>query len=122
MRLNHNTLGVIEFSNELSAIIYTSVLMSVTTLINRVLSFLIAVTIVIVAGISQGWVNGALCSVIFLLIPLVLIWFPEQIGEFTGPMLRGGYVDQPSHPAVIASIGWVFLAAVPILIWYMSRE
>jgi hypothetical protein len=49
---------------------------------------------------------------------LVLIWFPEPLGEI-GCFARGVVHDSP--PALIAAIGWVFLVGYPLLLAYVTR-
>ena len=41
---------------------------------------------------------------------LALIWFPEEIDEFTfGAWYRGYQIDSHTPPALIATMGWIVL-------------
>jgi len=41
---------------------------------------------------------------------LALIWFPEEVDEFTfGAWYRGNQIDSHSPPVLIAVMGWVAL-------------
>ena len=57
---------------------------------------------------------------ISLLPPLGLIWFADELGEFTGYVGRGGVVDQTSPPFLIAGFGWIVLIGLPIYIVFFS--
>lgn len=46
---------------------------------------------------------------------LALIWFGDELGEFTG-MTGRGYVSQTSPGWIVKLLGWIFLAAL-IIIW-----
>ena len=54
------------------------------------------------------------CAV--LLVPVALIWFPEQIGAAAGFIGHGEITTET--PAILVSImGWVFLVALPVLVY-----
>ncbi len=60
-------------------------------------------------------VGAALACSLLLLAPLVLIWFAEELSEFTG--WTGGMgprVDRGSPEWAIAGIGWIALIAAPL--------
>jgi hypothetical protein len=59
-------------------------------------------------------------SALGLLVPLVLIWFPEQLGSFTGYVGRGGNIDTPTPGFLIAGIGWFMLLGVPVVIYFLA--
>ncbi len=56
-----------------------------------------------------------------LLFALALIWFPEQVGEFTGYVGRGGNIDVETPPLLVSLAGWFFLVGLPALAWWLSR-
>ncbi len=91
------------------------------TIVGRVLSLVIAIGYVAAAIVSEvidkHRVSPAILGFIaFLLVPLAMIWFPEEIGSFTGYAGRGGYVDTESPPILISVLGWFFLVGMPILL------
>jgi hypothetical protein len=68
--------------------------------------------IVAVASLYRVWPNAtALLRVVLIMaVPIVLIWFPEQIDEYTfGTWDRGNRIDTHTPPAMIALFGWVIL-------------
>ena len=50
-----------------------------------------------------------------LLLPLALIWFPDEIGSLTG-YFESGYVNLKTPGVMISFIGWFFLVGVPALL------
>ena len=56
--------------------------------------------------------SGADISVILgLLVPLALIWFPEEINDFTlGKWTQGGIINKPTPPGLVSFIGWILFA------------
>src|SRR5271165_3857175 len=80
---------------------------SLTLLSSRSLSIVVAV-----AALYRVWPNpSALLRVALIMAPpMVLIWFPEQIDEYTfGTWHRGYRIDAHTPPAMIAMFGWVIL-------------
>ena len=58
---------------------------------------------------------------LFLLIPLALIWFPDEIGSFTGYVGRGGNIDRETPPIMITVMGWIFLVGLPLFFYLVNR-
>jgi hypothetical protein len=88
--------------------------MQITT--SKIASLVVAAIYVVVAIISEGGLTqqvGVLC--LTLLIPLVLIWFPEELGAFTGLAGRG-YINSESPALLVAVMGWFFLVGLPLLV------
>lgn len=57
---------------------------------------------------------------IVLLVPLGLIWFPEELGSFTGYVSRGGNIDSETPPGIVAFLGWLLLVLIGIPIVAIS--
>lgn len=57
---------------------------------------------------------------ILLVPPLGLIWFAEDLSEFTGYVGKGGTIDQSSPEFLIAAFGWLVLLGLPIYMYYSS--
>ena len=55
-----------------------------------------------------------------LLLPLALIWFPEDIGNLTG-FYESGYVNVQTPGAIVSFLGWFFLVGVPVLLWLLIK-
>jgi hypothetical protein len=51
---------------------------------------------------------------VLLLVPLGLIWFPDEIGSITGYVSHGCYIDTATPPALVAFIGWLILLLIGI--------
>jgi hypothetical protein len=69
------------------------------------------VAAVMLAFYPMGSASLSLVIASVICIPgLVLIWFPEPLGEI-GCFARG--VVHTSPPALIAAIGWIFLVGYP---------
>jgi hypothetical protein len=52
-----------------------------------------------------------------LLLPLALIWFGDELGDYTGPVPRG-YVDQKTPGCVLKFFGWGLLLVPAVLFVY----
>jgi hypothetical protein len=87
--------------------------------LSKVLSFVIAIAYTILAIHLGGLGYWRFCLV--WLIPLALIWFPEEIGELTG-FYKTGYVNVQTPGVIISFIGWFFLVGLPVLIWLVRRR
>jgi hypothetical protein len=52
---------------------------------------------------------------LYLLFPLALICFPDDIGSITGSLR--GYITRPSPGFLVSSLGWVILIMIGILMF-----
>lgn len=59
-----------------------------------------------------------LCVV--LLLPLTLIWFPDELGSFTGYVGKGGNIDTETPPILVSIAGWFFLVGFPVLMYFVG--
>jgi hypothetical protein len=91
--------------------------MQITTA--KLISLAIAVVYVVSLGVTRSLETTVQCSV-FLLLPLALIWFPEQLGRATGFFVKGSYVDAESPPILLSILGWFFLLGLPALLVFLS--
>ena len=80
-------------------------------------------SVYVVLLIAQGdvQVSELLQYIAVLLLVLALIWFPEQLGEFTGYVGRAGNIDVETPPLLVSLAGWFFLVGLPVLVWWLSR-
>lgn len=90
--------------------------------ISKLLGVVVALGYLIAMAIANGGVGiELLYATAFLMFPLSLIWFPEFFGSFTGYLGRGGHIDTESPPFLISILGWMFLLA-PAMLIYFSQE
>ena len=84
----------------------------------KLLSFGIAVSYAILAIHSGGAAYWKWC--LGLLLPLALIWFPEEIGELTG-YYKTGYVNVQTQGVNVSCLGWLLLVGVPVLLYLLKK-
>ena len=90
-------------------------------LASKVVALFIALGYAVAITIHEGRVTPVViqgCAV--LLLPLALIWFPEEIGGFTGYVSRGGHIDTETPPALVSFMGWLFLVGMPVLALFLG--
>jgi hypothetical protein len=76
-------------------------------LVNRSLTF-----IVVAASVLRVMPDLEGSALIFLALapPIVLIWFPEQVDEYTfETWYKGNRIDSHTPPLMIALFGWILL-------------
>jgi hypothetical protein len=56
-----------------------------------------------------------------VLIPLALIWFPEQVAGLTG-FIGNPTVHPETPPFLVSFIGWIFLVGFPALIAVLNLK
>jgi hypothetical protein len=89
---------------------------------SRIISLAIAIAYAIGLAVMQGGVDfGVARSWIILIMPLALIWFPEELGSITGNVGRGSYITHETPGAFIAAMGWFFLVGFPVLLYVLRR-
>jgi hypothetical protein len=85
----------------------------------RVVSILIALLYAIAALITEGVATFIFVSMA-LLLPLAMIWFPGEIGDYIGfARLAGPRISKKSPGGLIAFFGWCFLLA-PLVIFMIK--
>ena len=88
-------------------------------LISRTASLLLAIGYVIAAGLSKEGLPFASAVALGALIPLALIWFPEEINDWfiAWRNLRYAALNTSPSPAwLIAAMGWALLVGVPLYV------
>ena len=86
--------------------------------IGRILSLLVSIGYAVLA-VKAGGMYGLKCSA-SLLLPLALIWFPEDIGSLTG-YYKSGYVNVQTPALIISLIGWFILVGLPIIFFCVKH-
>ncbi len=84
----------------------------------RILSVVIAVVYTVLALSLGGLVYWKWS--LTLLLPLALIWFPEEIGSVTG-YYKTGYVNVQTPGAFVAFMGWFILVGLPVIAFVLTR-
>ena len=93
--------------------------MEITT--GKIASLVVSAAYVVASLVAVGGTAAIACCV-GLLLPLALIWFPDEIGSYTGGGGRGQSIDMESPDWAVAGLGWIFLIGGPIIaIWLASR-
>ncbi|MEX2288096.1 MAG: hypothetical protein WD648_13460 [Planctomycetaceae bacterium] len=80
---------------------------------------LIVVSAYLVFAILDAGVEGLQMGAA-LLIPLAMIWFPEQLGSATG-FIGHGRVNVETPPFLISFMGWLILFGLPVIVGILSR-
>jgi len=87
--------------------------------IAKLLSLVIAMVYAVLLIVNQSAETACKgCAV--LLLPLALIWFPEELGSMTGYFWKGSYVNAESPPILLSILGWFFLVGLPVLFYFLS--
>jgi hypothetical protein len=78
---------------------------------------LIIALIYLILALILGGLGLFLVTMALLIIALVLIWFGEEIGDYTGGFHRIGrpYITKKSPGALVLLFGWLLLA-LPIIL------
>jgi hypothetical protein len=86
----------------------------------KIFAVVIAFGYLLAVAVHERAVAPVVPLSILLLVPLGLIWFPEELGGFTGYVSRGGNIDTETPPAVVTFLGWLFLVLIGIPIVAIS--
>ena len=89
--------------------------------IGKILGLLIALGYAVcmiarAGGITVDVVKGC----VVLLLPLALIWFPDELGNLTGYVGRSGNINTETPPILVSVMGWFFLVGLPVLLYFLS--
>ena len=83
---------------------------------SRIVSVILVGLIVLLAQPSiERFEIQDLRGFIGLLFPLALIWFAEPLGQYTGYVGRGGYIESPTPSFLVAAVGWIWIIAILIV-------
>lgn len=89
---------------------------TVAKLVATVIACVIAVAVIVEAKGAAADASKALG----VLLPMALIWFPEEIGGLTGYFVRGRRVDAETPPFLISAAGWFLLVGVPAVVYLLQ--
>jgi hypothetical protein len=89
----------------------------------------LAALLLVLAYVIAGWISAGLSFAALVaaaaLLPLVLIWFPDEIDSWVRSWRQGGAPAlhmRPSPGWLIAAMGWVFLVGLPLLLLLLQRQ
>ena len=89
--------------------------------IAKLLSLVIALVYAVLLIVNQdGVTETAFKGCAILLLPLALIWFPNELGNMTSYFWKGSYVNAESPPILLSIMGWFFLVGLPVLFYFLS--
>jgi len=80
---------------------------------SRIISGFIGVIYVIGAALGASG-ETAFKAGIFLILPLTCIWFSEEMGNYSGRLMRGGPMTH-TPGCLVAAMGWLLLF-LPVII------
>jgi hypothetical protein len=88
------------------------------------LALLLALGYIVAASLSGEGLPLAGTVALGVLIPLALIWFPDQIETWTRTWRRLATLPTSASPRwAFVAIGWVFLVGVPLFVlWNEWRK
>jgi hypothetical protein len=89
-------------------------------LAGKIVAVVIALGYLVAIVIHEQAVTPIVPVAVVLLVPLGLIWFPEEIGSFTGYVSRGGTIDSETPPFLVSFMGWLFLVLIGVPIVAIS--
>jgi len=74
---------------------------------DRLISLVIAAMVCVIAVLSGGG-HALFDAVLWVVLALALIWFGDELGEYTG-LMRGSLVTAQSPGSLVRFFGWLFL-------------
>ncbi|HXE41906.1 MAG TPA: hypothetical protein VN516_02690 [Candidatus Baltobacteraceae bacterium] len=84
----------------------------------KILSLAIAISYIVALLLYGHGISPAVFHVfISLLFPLILIWFPEPLGNYTGFLGLQNYIDEKTPAVIVSLTGWFFLVIFPLLLF-----
>jgi len=86
-------------------------------LAGKIVAVVIALGYLVTIVIHEQAFTPIVPVAVVLLVPLGLIWFPEEIGSYTGYFSRGSTIDTETPSFLVSLLGWLFLVlmGVPIV-------
>lgn len=90
--------------------------------VGKVLAVLIALSYLAAMIYEEGLNIQMAKAGLALLLPLALIWFPEELGSFTGYVGRGGNIQTETPPILVSIMGWIILLGLPALVYFLDKS
>lgn len=87
-------------------------------LTSKILAVLVTLVYLTLAAVSFGWTPELGMFGATLLLPLLLIWFPDEIGDFRGHWRV--QITSPTPGILVSLFGWFFLVGLPTIVALIS--
>ena len=84
--------------------------------ISRIGSIIAAIILIVITWETDVSLADTASHLLFLLVPLALIWFPEFFGDYVVPT-RGISINNPTSAFLVSAAGWFFLVGIPLVVW-----
>ena len=84
---------------------------------DRVISLVLAAMICIIAVVAGGG-QALVWALLWVALALAMIWFGDELGEYTG-LMRGSLVTAQSPGCLVRSFGWLFLVGPLLYVVYL---
>jgi hypothetical protein len=89
-------------------------------LASKIAAIVIAFCYLIAFAIHQRAVLAMIPLAVLLIVPLGLIWFPDELGSFTGYFGKGASDMNETPPTLVVFLGWLILALIGVPIVAVS--
>jgi hypothetical protein len=80
----------------------------------KIVALILAASLAITSLIRYG-AFATMWVCLYLLVPLVFICFPDEVGSITGNIGRG-YITRESPGWLLSIFGWIFLIGIGVLV------
>jgi hypothetical protein len=85
----------------------------------KIASLFVVIAYAVAMTMFDGGITGRVFGVcVASVLPLALIWFPNEFSRLTGN-IRGAYIHKQMPPAVISTVGWVFLVGLLVVFYFL---
>lgn len=89
-------------------------------------SRILSLVILILSGLFFWWSEGPITEprvmgnfLAVILIGVALIWFPEELGSFTGYLGQGANIDTETPPILLKVLGWCLLIGMVLILCHL---
>ena len=89
--------------------------------IGKLLSLIIALVYVVLLIVNQS-AKAAFEGSAVLLLPLALIWFPDELGTMMGYVGGSGNINTETPPILVSIMGWFLLVGMPLILYFIWRS
>jgi hypothetical protein len=86
---------------------------------SKIAALLLALAYLVAAAISEGGLSFIGLVAVAVVLPLVLIWYPDEIDSWIRSWRSGGIRGlhmKPSPTWLVAMMGWLFLVGLPLFL------
>lgn len=88
-------------------------------MLGKIISLIIALGYLVVVMVKVGGLESFLSWLLLVILPLALIWFSDEMGNYTGPTGGAGLRPDYSSPGcLVRFFGWLLLLAPIFYVFY----